>query len=351
MLEQIAEQAPTKIAVGIIGLGRSGWGIHALNCEKHPHFRVTAVTDPSPERCQEAIERFGCQAYATPHGLLADQDVELVIVATPSHTHGELTIEALKAGKDVLVEKPMANDAIEARQMAECAKSSGQKLIAFQVRRTHSDYLKVREIVDSGVLGPLHLIKLNVYSYQRRSDWQTLRKFSGGILNNLGAHFIDQALSLAGGEWRDLFVDMRHLVSAGDADDHVKVVFRGKDDVVVDVELSAAAATATPPPHWTILGKYGALTGSLTHFEWRYYDPKAVPEVTVNASTPDRAYPPPEALPWVEHSIVIEDHDARRIFYDRLYAYLRQGGPSPAPTEEIEQLTALFDRCRQRTGF
>ncbi len=339
-----------KIPVGIIGLGRSGWAIHAATIEKHPLFRVAAVADPESERQQEAITRFDCTAYNTPQPLLDDPNVELVVIATPSHTHGALAEAALKAGKHVLVEKPMAQNVAEADAMIACARESGKTLTAYQPRRVASDFLKVREILDSGVLGPIHLIKMSVYGYQRRRDWQTLKKFAGGMLNNLGAHYVDQALSLVGGEWNDLFVDMRHLVSAGDADDHVKIVFRGAQNVVVDIELSTAAAAPTPH-HWTILGRYGALTGSLSQFDWKYYDPSAVPPRVVKETTQPRVYEAPEDLPWVKQSAQLESNDLGAQFYDHLYATLCEGAPSPAAPEEIRALTALFDACRQRSGF
>ncbi len=341
-----------KIAVGIIGLGRSGWDIHALGFEKNPRFRVVAVADPEAARRDEAVARFGCAAYATPPELLGDDSVELVVVATPSHTHGDLSCAASRAGKHVLVEKPMATSAEEARAMIACAQDCGKTLTVFQVRRMHGDFQKVREIIDSGVLGPLHGIKLSVYSYARRRDWQTLREFAGGMLNNFGTHFVDQALILAGGEWRDVFADMRHLVSAGDAEDHVKIVFRGENGVIIDVEMSSVAALPAPlPPHWTILGKYGALSGSLSHLNWRYYDPKAAPQRILDAATPSRQYEKPETLPWIEQSADIAPGDPVQQFYDHLFAFLRENAPSPAPPEEVASLIALFDACRQQCGF
>lgn len=339
-----------KVPVGIIGLGRSGWDIHASTIKNHPAFCVAAVADPQLERQNEAIAQFGCAAYSTPAELLADSNVELVVIATPSHTHGELAEAALKAGKHVLVEKPMARNVAEADAMIECARASGKTLTAYQPRRVGSEFLKLHQILDSGVLGPIHLVKVQVYGYQRRRDWQTLRKFAGGMLNNLGAHYIDQALALAGGEWSDLFVDMRHIASAGDADDHVKIVFRGVAGLIVDIELSTAAAAPTPPL-WTVLGQYGALTGNLKRFDWKYYDPQSVPERRANENTPERAYEAPEDLPWVQESADLEANDLCADFYDHLFAMLREGAPSPAAPQEIRALTALFDECRKRSGF
>jgi scyllo-inositol 2-dehydrogenase (NADP+) len=334
------------IKVGILGLGRSGWSLHALGLENNPNYVIAAVADPDSARRTEAIERFGCVAYESPQQLIAESDVELVVVATPSHTHAPLSIEALKSGKNVLVEKPMATSLAEADEMVETAKQTGKVLSVYQIRRKSADFMKVREIVESGVLGPLHLIKFSTFSYSRRRDWQTLTKFGGGNLNNTGPHFIDQALVIAGGEWRNVFADMQHLVSAGDADDHLKLVFRGAGNVVVDIEISSVAA-APPPPHWTILGKYGSLSGTLKELTLRYYNPADAPErIAVEASPQDRSYEPPEELPWVEETITITPTDSCTLFYDNLFATIREGVPSPASGEEIRNMIALFDECR-----
>ena len=74
------------IKVGVIGLGRSGWGIHVEGIAKYPNFEVVAVADPELDRRQEAETKYGSRPYADPTGLIGDSNVELVVVATPSHT-------------------------------------------------------------------------------------------------------------------------------------------------------------------------------------------------------------------------------------------------------------------------
>lgn len=342
--------AVEPVRVGIIGLGRSGWNIHALGIETHPAFRVAAVVDAVADRRREATERFGCAAYEEYRGLIADPQVELVVVATPSHTHASITGAALAAKKHVLVEKPMAMNVAEADAMLAAARSNGRLLTVYQIRRLDPDFLKVQEILKSGVLGPVHLIKMGRYSYQRRKDWQTLRKFGGGQLNNWGAHIVDQALILAGGDWERLFADLRHTVSAGDADDHVKIAFKGKNGATLDIEVTNACAQN--PPEWVIMGKYGALSGSTRKLEWKYYDAKALPElVAEEGPAPGRAYGARETIPWVNEAAEITPGDGRRLFYDRLYASIREGAPLFVTPESVRKLIELFDACRAQSGM
>ena len=98
----------SPVRVGIIGLGRSGWSIHALGLQQMPErYQIVAVADLITERRAEAQQTLGCRAYAGYGELLADREVELVIVAPPSTLHSVYTIAALQAGKAVVCEKPM----------------------------------------------------------------------------------------------------------------------------------------------------------------------------------------------------------------------------------------------------
>lgn len=342
--------ADGPITVGIAGLGRAGWSLHALGVEAHPSFRLVAVNDPDLERRSEATERFGCRAYETYEELVADAEIELMVVATPSHLHAPMACAALSAGKHALVDKPMALRVNEADEMLALARKSGKILTAFHTRRVDSEFLKIEEIVGSGVLGPLHEIKLSVYSYDRRFDWQTLRKLGGGQLNNWGSHLIDIALKLGGGEWRDLFSDLRQVAYAGDAEDHVKLVFRGRDGVVVDVEIGVSPISGGS--RWLILGKYGSLRSDGERLEWRFYDPKGLAEpVASEGAAPERKYGSGETLPWITESVELTYGDTTQRYYDRLYASIREGAPLLVPPEETRNLIALQDACRaQREG-
>lgn len=116
---------------------------------------MAAVCDPDKARQNEAIERFDCLAYNTIHELLANEAVELVVVATPSQLHANDVIAALRAGKHVIVEKPMAPSLAEVDAMIPTANETGKLLTVNQNYRYHGDFLKVKEVIDSGVLGAL----------------------------------------------------------------------------------------------------------------------------------------------------------------------------------------------------
>ncbi|MCS7179915.1 MAG: Gfo/Idh/MocA family oxidoreductase, partial [bacterium] len=94
-----------KIKIGIVGLGRSGWGIHCRIISQLPDlYEIVSVCDEDKKRLEEAKERFKCKTYNNFNDFLEDEDIELVVIATFSHLHSEQTIKALKKGKNVICE-------------------------------------------------------------------------------------------------------------------------------------------------------------------------------------------------------------------------------------------------------
>src|SRR5262245_20687103 len=124
------------VNVGIVGLGRSGSDIHAQTVKKLKSlFTVCAVADSDPARRREAMEQLGCRAHPDLSGLLDDPDVDLVVLATPSHVHAEQTIESLGRGKHVVCEKPMALSISDADRMIAAAEKGGRLLTIFHNMR------------------------------------------------------------------------------------------------------------------------------------------------------------------------------------------------------------------------
>lgn len=340
------------VKVGVLGLGRSGWDIHVAGIEKHPNFQLVAVADPDAARREEAQQKFGCEIFASPEELIEKSEAELIVVATPSHTHAPLSIQALEKGRHVLCEKPMAVNLAEADAMITAADKSGAVLTIYQVLRFDPEVVKLQEILASGKLGPIHFVRLAAYNFSRRRDWQTLKKFGGGQLNNWGAHLVDQALVLSKGEWRELFADLKHTVTAGDADDHVKIVFKGADDVTYDIEITSACAFGLP--RIVVMGKYGTLVMREGNaFELKYYDPAALPQDVQADEGPaaNRSYGVDETIPWQEEDIEADGGEARTLFYDKLYATLREGAPLSVLPDQVRSQMALFEEAHRIAGI
>jgi len=339
----------SRVNVGISGLGRSGWDIHANALEKcSSMYNVVAVFDPLEERRKEAVNRFGCRVYSDFNSLIRDEEVELVVVATPSHLHAPQTIEALKSGKNVVCEKPMATSLAEADEMIRTAKESGRILTVFQNKRYSPDFLRVKEIVRSGKLGRIVLVKILLHSFGRRWDWQTLRKFGGGELNNNASHLIDQAVQLVGDGLELTFCDLQRTLTLGDAEDHVKIILREPGSTLVDIEVTRACAY--PQNYWLIMGTQGGLVGNGNSMRWKYFDPKDLPPRQVETRpTPDRSYNW-EEIPWKEEEWIL-DKNARPgeiLFYEELYKTLREGAPLPVTPESVRKVMYIIEKCREK---
>jgi scyllo-inositol 2-dehydrogenase (NADP+) len=132
--------------------------------------------------------------------MLADPELELIIVATPNDSHGPLAERALMAGKHVVVEKPFTLDSAEAARLDALARERGRCLTVFHNRRWDGDFLTVRQLVEQGRLGKLYSFESHFDRYrpQVKKRWKEEEGPGGGTLWDLGAHLVDQAVQLFG---------------------------------------------------------------------------------------------------------------------------------------------------------
>ena len=141
------------IKIGIIGAGSIVRHRHLPETHDNEQAEVGAVCDVVIERAEEMAAQYNCKAYTDYKELIADKDLDAVIVAATNTTHAEMTIAALQAGKDVLCEKPMATDLEAAQKMIDTANTTGRKLMIAQNQRLEAANLKAKEIIQSGKLG------------------------------------------------------------------------------------------------------------------------------------------------------------------------------------------------------
>jgi predicted dehydrogenase len=335
------------VRVGVIGLGRSGWDIHVRHLSKLPqHYQIVAVADPDGQRRQEAVQTLSCRAYAAVPEMLRDQDVEFVVVASPSYLHAAHTVMALEAGKAVVSEKPMAGNLADADSMIAAAARTGKLLTLFQNRRYDPGYLKVKEVVASGKLGRIIEIKMTAQSFGRRWDWQTINAFAGGILRNNGVHFLDQALQLMGPVEPQVLCVKDLALALGDAEDHVKLIMHAPGAPLVDLELTAACAY--PHDFWLVMGTQGTLTGAYEQLRWKYFRPEEAPPRTLSTEpTPDRSYNR-DQLHFYEETWAASANDtpSAQLFYLDLYRTLREGAPLAVTPASVRRVMQVLEQCK-----
>jgi UDP-N-acetyl-2-amino-2-deoxyglucuronate dehydrogenase len=191
-----------KAAVIGLGVGRS----HAEAYHTLDSTELLAVCDANEERLWPVAEEYGCRAYTSVDELLNNPEVELVSVATPHPSHAELTIRSLRAGKHVLVEKPMTIDLDEADRMLAAARAAGRTLATVFQRRWWPAALRAKQAIDDGkigqpVLGEASSAWLRTKAYYDRDAWRgRWDTEGGGVLVNQAIHAIDMFQWLMGGD-------------------------------------------------------------------------------------------------------------------------------------------------------
>lgn len=340
----------TPVRVAVAGLGRAGWFHHIAAIREHEGFLLTDVVDTKADRMAEAQAEFGCRTHRTYHHLLCQSDAELVVIATQTRDHARHTVQALRAGKHVLVEKPMATRLSEVDRMIAQAAESDRVLTIYQNARLAPDYLHVREVIRSGVLGRIFMLKRGSYYLSRRNDWQVLHKYGGGQLNNKGVHLVDQVVQLLDSPVKEVWGDLQRILNPGDVEDHAKVVLRTESGVVADIEVTSVCAL--PLPAWVLLGDRGTLISDGRTSRIRHMAAADLPDLMPvdGAAAPDRRYAADETISFVEKEMPARSGQQGR-FYDYLYDSLRRGKPLLVTPESVRRTTEVVWRARRGTGF
>jgi predicted dehydrogenase len=242
----------------------------------------------------------------------------------------------------------MATSLADADRMVAAAAAGAKVLTIFQQRRYYPDFVKVKAVIDSGVLGRIVQIRLYGTGFSRRWDWQTLQKFGGGSLNNTGPHFLDMALQLFGPAEPQVLCALDRTLTLGDADDHVKVLLKAAGAPTIDLEISSAAAY--PSELWTVLGTRGGLTGGMRELRWKWIvDDEMPPRELDTRPTPNRSYNR-DQLTWHEdrwsHSDADAGADAQ--FYTDLFATIRHGAPLAITPESVRRVIWLQEECHRQ---
>lgn len=252
------------IGVGIVGFGRIGKE-HAQWIHASGSARVEAIFDPTPARSALA-ESLGWVTTSSLEALLDRPGVEAVLIATPTVFHFQQAMQALDAGKHVMVEKPMALNLPEATRMQELAKTKGLVLSVFHCRRWDLDYLTVREAIASGVFGNLINIESRLGQWascvgpaarEYRPNWRNENAFGGGGLYDWGSHFLDQLWQLFyPARPVEVFAQLRGNVWSHDCDDFARVLINFDNGSVGLCEINTT--TTCPLPRWHIDGTKGS---------------------------------------------------------------------------------------------
>ena len=187
------------INTGLLAYGMSGKLFHAPFLFVHPGFNLSAVTERNEKKAHKDYP--GITSYDSIDELLNDPAIDLVVVNTPNFSHYDYTRQALLKGKHVLVEKPFAATVEEAQKLFDLARETGKQVFVYQNRRWDSDYLAVKKVIESGMLGKLAEVHIRFDRYRNSIGPKTFKEElvpATGLQYDLGAHLLDQAINLFG---------------------------------------------------------------------------------------------------------------------------------------------------------
>ncbi|MBQ9324919.1 MAG: inositol 2-dehydrogenase [Clostridia bacterium] len=211
-----------KLRIGIVGAGRIG-NVHAESITYHiPEAEVVMVTDVIEESAKKLAERFGIPKYSGDYmDIIHDPDIDAVLVCSPTPTHADITIAALKAGKHVFCEKPVHTSLEKIREVAQAEKETGKKLQIGFNRRFDHNHKAVQRLAADGSLGKIELIKITSRDPEPPSPEYAAS--SGGLYIDMMIHDFDMAMFLAGSDVTEVYAMGTSLVDprigeAGDVD-------------------------------------------------------------------------------------------------------------------------------------
>jgi len=228
--------------------------IKPLTASKRNH--LLAVASRSQASADEYARKWKIpRAHGSYEALLADPEIDVIYNSLPNHLHTEWTIKALKAGKHVLCEKPIALTIPDVDAMIAASKETGKILMEAFMYRHHLQTLKVKEMVDGGVLGKLRFIRGSfTYYLEREGDIRLKKETGGGSLWDVGCYPISYARYVVGAEPLEVFG--WQVMGAGGVDDTFIGQMRFPDDIHMQFDSSFKFSSRS---HIEIVGAQGAL--------------------------------------------------------------------------------------------
>ncbi len=330
------------INAALLSFGLSGRVFHAPFLNAHPGFNLAGAWERS--RKTLAAHYPAATSYDSFEALLADPAIDLVVVNTPTASHFDYTRRALEHGKHVLTEKAFTTTAAEAMQVEALAEKLGLKLAVFQNRRWDSDFLAVRGVLDDGVLGNIVEANLGFCRFKAGLSPKTHKEDPGpgaGIVKDLGAHVIDQALLLFGMP-EQLFADIGVTRPGSKVDDYFDILLR-YDERRVHVRGGYYYRQALP--EYSLFGTRGSFMKSRSDVQETQLDQGMRP------GDPDYGREPESAA----GSLYLDrngDIESRTVpsppgnyleFYEGLYRSIALGAPEPVSAADGVRVMRVID--------
>ncbi len=247
----------TELKFAIVGCGRIAER-HAEHITKSA--QLIAVCDPKKEQRELFEKKFGCKTYATIDELLQNEKgLDLVAICSPNGLHAKHSIKVLRAGINVLCEKPMAITVIDCKQMIEEAEKANKQLFIVKQNRFNGPIAALKQVIDDGRLGKIINVQLNCFwnrndRYYETSDWKGKKQLDGGTLYTQFSHFIDLLYWMVGD------IKKYHAITRNFLHQH-NVEFDDSGAIIMEFENGAIGSV-----NYTVNSYNKNMEGSITIF-------------------------------------------------------------------------------------
>jgi len=325
--------------VGIIGFGYASATFHAPLIQSVPGLELTAISSRDPGKVRAALPTV--QVEASPEALLSRPDLDVIVIPTPNETHYLLASQALAAGKHVVVDKPFTVTLAEARALKDQAERSGRLLSVFHNRRWDGDFLTLRQVLASGVLGRIVHFESHFDRYRPevKERWREQPGPGTGLWYDLGPHLLDQAVQLFGLP-EAMTLDQALQREGAQVDDWFHAVLRYGSMRVI---LHGGALVPVPAPRFVMHGERGT-------FIAHGLDPQ---EDRLKAGQPPQGAAPTTA------ELTLWDEEGRKesvlaclpgnypAYYEKVRDAVLGSGTNPVTAEEAIAVMSLLEQGLQ----
>lgn len=268
-----------SVRVGVVGCGRIS-GKHFEAIQEIDGFDLAGACDILLDRAEAAAEKYGTQAFQRVEDMLAEADVDVVAIATPSGLHPEHGILAAEAGKHVITEKPMAITLASADRLVRACDRAGVQLFVVKQNRLNPSVALLKRAVDAGRFGRIFVANATVrwtrpQDYYDMAKWRGTWEFDGGAFMNQASHYVDLIQWLVGSV-ESVVAQTATLARDIEAEDTGAAVLRFRNGAIGVIEVTMLTYPKNYEGSITLLGENGtaAIGGrSLNKIEhWEFAD-------------------------------------------------------------------------------
>ena len=327
----------STIRVGVIGFGFVAKTFHVPLLQGIDGYKITAVSSSRPADVSAMIA--GVDVVSDPKALATHPDLDLVVIASPNETHAPLAEAAMRAGRNVVVDKPFTITVEEARHLAAVAKEKNVLLSVFQNRRWDSDFLTVQDAIRRDLTGRIVLFESRIDRYRPevRERWREIPGPGAGLLYDLGPHLIDQTLLLFGIP-DSVQATLATQRRGGKTDDFFQLVLRYGEMLAT---LGAGSLVSGGSPRFAVHGERASVVKEKPDIQEDQLRAGVMP------GSPDWGFDPDDALLYDgvtgDTRPVTAARGDQRGYYVALREALLGRAPNPVPPEQGATVMAIIE--------